>query len=90
MRMYGSVKTDREREHINAWVWENPEINNILWFKPPRDFRCKELSVTIDTENDYEYVRGLINKIEDPICTGMPKIIDFYACLRPLPFGWVW
>ena len=76
-KMYSSAKTKSEREHINSWVWNNPEKNKILWFKPSDDMCNKQKSVTIDTAEDYTKVKRLIENNKDPLGITLSQIINF-------------
>ena len=76
-RTCSSVRTQHEREHINSWVWNNPQKNQILWFKPSEDMCNKKKSVTIDTAEDYTKVRRLIECNKDPLGITLSQIINF-------------
>lgn len=78
-KMYNSVETPEQREHINAWIWENPEVNNILWFEPPPLYSCSNVSVTIDTKDDFDHVRKIIENSPNPVRLETPQIINFYV-----------
>jgi len=76
-RMYQNTNTQAEREHINSWVWKNPDQNKILWFVPPQAFCNSEISVTIDTVKEYRRVKEIIQESKNPIALTIPEIISF-------------
>lgn len=78
-RMYNLATTSNHKEHINSWIWENHEKNKILWFNPPEEFKGRDMSVTIDTESDYQHVKKIIEKSKDPIALSTPEINRLYT-----------
>ena len=70
--------TAYQREHVNAWVWDHPERYKILWHVPRGEWRKKEITVTLDTQ---EHLEGLQRKIEgvlNPLRMTLNEIVANY------------
>ena len=59
-------KKDNHREHVNEYILENQDKFKVLFVKI-RDSRlstCKDLRLTIDTREDFEFVEGMIKLLQ--------------------------
>lgn len=63
-----NASTQYELEHVNAWVWNNPEHNKILWFVPPVNYLDQnKLNLSIDNEEEFNAVRSYASFFENPL-----------------------
>ena len=69
-----------EKEHVNAWVWDRPETNRILWFVPPVEYMNNKLNLSVDREEDLVEIRELAIKLEDPLNANIIQIKS--ACFK--------
>ena len=54
---------EHHREHVNEYILENPEKFKILFVKVKEKslILCKDLRLTIDTKKDFDFVKNIIN-----------------------------
>lgn len=64
-----------ELEHVNAWVWEHPELYKILWFVPPHSFVKPELDLSIDTNEEFMRVSKYAVCFENPLKVNINDLI---------------
>jgi spore coat polysaccharide biosynthesis protein SpsF len=50
----------QHREHVNEFILEQPERFSIGYLDPPLNKKCPKLSLTIDTESDYQRIHALV------------------------------
>lgn len=61
-----------EREHVNPFLYRRPERFLIHHPEVPERYRLTDRSVTLDTEEDYRYLRDLYSEIYE----GKPIALD--------------
>lgn len=59
-------KAPHHREHVNEYLLENPDAFKILRLKCLEKNSCPDLSLTIDTENDFNFVEKIMASIGKP------------------------
>ncbi len=64
-----------ELEHVNAWVWEHPELYKILWFVPPHSLVKPELDLSIDTNEEFMRVSKYAVCFENPLKVNINDLI---------------
>jgi len=59
-------KKENHREHVNEYILENQNKFKILFVKAKCDkiSACKDLRLTIDTKEDFEFVKGIIKLLQ--------------------------
>ena len=68
------AKLSSEREHVTPYIWKNPDLFNISQIKNDRDL--SSWSMTVDTKDDMEFIRSLINKLDNKINVSFNEIIN--------------
>ena len=68
------AKLPSEREHVTPYIWKNPNLFNIIQIKNDRDL--SSWSMTVDTSDDMEFIRNLINKLDNKIDVSFSEITD--------------
>ena len=67
--------TDYELEHVNAWAWDHPELYKILWFAPSLKYISHELSLSIDTNDEFVCVSNYAMCFENPLRANINDLI---------------
>jgi len=70
-----NASTYYELEHINAWVWDHPELYKVLWFIPPQKYISPDLSLSIDTKDEFVCVGNCAMSFEDPLRASINDLI---------------
>ena len=66
--------TPQEKEHVNVWTRENKQQKK-LNFTPKSSMISKEISLTVDTKDEYEFIKNIINSQKNPIETKIEHLI---------------
>jgi spore coat polysaccharide biosynthesis protein SpsF len=69
-----NAKLLSEREHVTPYIWKNPNMFNISQIKNNRDL--SKWSITVDTKKDMEFVRRLVDKLDNNINVSLEEIIN--------------
>jgi len=70
-----NASTYYELEHVNAWVWDHPELYKVLWFIPPQKYISPDLSLSIDTKDEFVCVSNCAMSVEDPLRANIKYLI---------------
>lgn len=71
-----NASTPYELEHVNAWIWNHPELYKILWFNPPEDYiDHNNLNLSIDSEEEFREVSKYASFFEDPLIADTSDLI---------------
>ncbi len=70
-----NASTPYELEHVNAWVWDHPELYKVLWFVPPSIYISPELSLSIDTNAEFVLVSKYAMCFENTFRVNVSDII---------------
>lgn len=70
-----NASTYYELEHINAWVWNHPELYKILWFVPSLKYISHELCLSIDTNDEFVCVSNYAMCFENPLRANINDLI---------------
>jgi spore coat polysaccharide biosynthesis protein SpsF len=74
---YNNAIAPYELEHVNAWVWNHPELFKILWFKPPDEYINNNINLSVDTEDDFNAVKKMAMRFEAPFTATIAELIVF-------------
>lgn len=67
------------REHVNEYILENPEPFNIIWLKCLHKNSCLDLRLTVDTDDDFNFVEEILKSIrKPPIEISIQEIIGWW------------
>ena len=66
-----------EREHVNPFLYRRPERFRILHPQAPAEYRLENRSVTMDTEEDYRYLRRLYDELYEGRPIEIGKLIPW-------------
>ena len=69
-------KTQQEKEHVNVWT-RNSKQQKKLNFVPKDSMILKNTSLTIDTREQYEDIKNIINDQNNPIDTTLEDFIRY-------------
>ena len=83
-------KTSYQREHINAYVLDNPELFKIGEYEPDINLRRPDLTLTVDTSEELKYIQNLqstlpkhnfhsISDVMKLVIEGAPECPKFYS-----------
>ncbi len=71
-----NASTQYELEHVNAWVWNNPDLNKILWFAPPDSYLDQnKLNLSIDNEEEFRAVSRYSTFLKNPLKASTADLI---------------
>jgi spore coat polysaccharide biosynthesis protein SpsF len=70
-----NASTYYELEHINAWAWDHLEYYKVLWFVPPPKYISPDLSLSIDTNDEFVCVSNYAMSFEDPLRSNINDLI---------------
>lgn len=76
-----NASTRYELEHANAWVWNNPGKNRILWFIPPSELIDDILNLSVDREDDFRRVKNIVERLEYPIEANILQLRKVYSTI---------
>jgi len=69
------------REHVTAWAYEQSRDFNIRNLSPIHA-RYKGVSIAVDTPEDLERARAVVQKLDDPAEASLDEVIALYTKLR--------
>jgi|TARA_B100000315_G_C14556027_1_gene578198 spore coat polysaccharide biosynthesis protein SpsF len=69
------ASTYYELEHINAWVWDHLEDYKVHWFVPPPKYISPDLSLSIDTNDEFVCMSNCAMSFEDPLRASINDLI---------------
>lgn len=61
-----NFKEDRFREHVTLYFYENEMAGNFHFFVNDEMEEAKGLKMAVDTQNDFNFVSSIINKMKKP------------------------
>jgi len=67
-----------QREHINAFILDNHEKFSIGTLEVPKTLQRPEVRLTIDTIQDLNCVKKIVNAVDDPTRVTLQEIIQIY------------
>ncbi len=68
-KSYINGKKENHKEHVNEYIEENENLFNILELEVCADKRYPELSLTVDTKEDYEKACFIVNSSKSEFIT---------------------
>ena len=77
--VYENAKQPQEREHLTLYVETHPEAFKVSEKKAPDNYRCSDIRVTLDTEEDYALLNCIFEFLyEKDNYFGIDKLISLY------------
>jgi spore coat polysaccharide biosynthesis protein SpsF len=70
------------REHINEYIFDNPEEFKSYYLKCLPENSCPELRLTVDTQEDYEFVEGIGNTLGGLVDLSTSEIIRWWKNMQ--------
>jgi spore coat polysaccharide biosynthesis protein SpsF len=64
-RSWSEGQESHHREHVNEYMLENPALFRQEFMSPPAEKRASDLSLTVDTREDYETANELFSAYAD-------------------------
>lgn len=68
-----------EREHVSPYLYRHPDRFRILRTPAPEPYRLPEGRVTVDTPEDYQYVRQLMYDLYQGIPVEIGEVVQWIA-----------
>jgi spore coat polysaccharide biosynthesis protein SpsF len=62
---YKTAHEIRHREHVTLFIKEHPEKFRVIYLLPPRALRCPRIRLTVDTQEDFAFMDGLIRRLPE-------------------------
>jgi spore coat polysaccharide biosynthesis protein SpsF (cytidylyltransferase family) len=82
-RSWFEARGKNHREHVNEYVLGSPDSFSIVRLKCLQKNSCPDLRLTIDTEDDLNFVREILKSINKPALEiGTPEIIEWWEKKR--------
>lgn len=66
----------RHREHVTYYAYEFKEQFKAIAYKVPDNRKATELRITLDTEEDYELIKAVAKKFDNPLVSST-TVIDY-------------
>lgn len=73
-KSFKEAKSERDREHVTPYIWDNKDIFNIYQYKNNND--NSELRWTLDTEEDFKVISFIFENFKSNSYFGMKEIIN--------------
>ncbi len=67
--------TDYQREHINAYVLDNPDTFKTGIHAPPPELARPELRLTVDSAEDLARARAIVARLDNPVTATLAEIV---------------
>ncbi len=76
---YENAKKPQEREHLTLYIETHPEAFKISEKKAPSNYRCSNIRVTLDTEEDYALLNCIFEFLDEKDnYFGIDKLVSLY------------
>ncbi len=76
-KAFKEATSERDREHVTPYIWDNPKIYKIFQYKNEKDF--SDLRWTLDTKEDYELILLIYEYFKNKEYFNMKDIIRVIA-----------
>lgn len=74
-KAFKEATSERDREHVTPYIWDNTKIYSIFQYKNEKDF--SDLRWTLDTEEDYKLISLIYEYFNNKECFNMNDIVKF-------------
>ena len=65
LKIVDSAKFDSHLEHVTKYIWDYPDKFDIETVKAPIDLSFPEISLDVDTKQDFLYLDNLLTRFQD-------------------------
>ena len=78
-KAFNEVVSNRDREHVTPYIWDNPEIFTIAQYKNSKDY--SDLRWTLDTKEDFKLITDIYDFLyeDEKSIFYMKDILELYV-----------